>query len=601
MLGLALVLAGCGDPEDRGATVVASTNASDPASLVSALRESGTLAEATAAAHALLTRAGVPIVDVRGTAVGTATAPIVPYQRTPIQLLQIAGEARARTTRLTLEETAALLEALGFPLAPLATVADDLRVGAPDSLASAGDDGAATGEPAPAAARSMLPQVEALLPQAEVREAQRALEEAERQMEARLREVPAAMRPQVEAQLRDHLAETRRSLAAVSGGGAPPSPRRSTRATADPERDARVAGANLARVLRHLVLDARERPDDPDTWPARALDALAQAELPAVDLGSPHVDPAQLRWGLLEMELLSAVFARVAEPGPLAALPRSGATFHFAALQAPPNPCGVLQQAVSGLDGATGVAAGWGVKKAGGKVGDALVKAYGPQGTEKVLKQLQLFSQILALAEFYAMGGVEVTLLTEDPTHKVVEGSPGRKARFQARAGVDRDLADAYEELMRDLDPAGVRQIMSDCGKMLGLPSFESPESLRDKVKDWRIEWDVEVQPEGLATWSLADNALTLKGATVMPLQSTGRGTGTAVLTVDIGEERKQIHEDRSSRQRTGHVRVTAKVKSSEPPPASTFIPNRVPIGEIVGLTGGLIRELATPESQATL
>jgi hypothetical protein len=597
-----LALSGCIETTPTARTAGTELETADPMYLVAAIRNAGTLADATAATHAVFFRSGIAVVDREGTALGPPVEAAAPYHRTSMQLVTVAAEARANQTRLTLQQTAILLELLGFSLSELADAVEQRRsTGTP----SQANDGQGAVQNRSAQSTEVLPTPAA----PEAQEALRALEQAEREIEVQLREVPPAMRAQVRAQIRA-------SKAALNGlGQSSPSASSRERGGSHAMLPAPSdAGMRLASLLRSLVLEARDHPDDPRNWPIQVLEALASTDRPATDLGSVDVAPDRLHWGLLELELLTAALVRGSVQPALAGAPTPRAAVRFASL-GEANPCGKLKQALSGL-GAVGATAQWGVNQAGGEIASAFIDAYGPAGAGEAIDKLQVFSQLIGLAEFYALAGVHVEVLTESPTHKVVTGESPKQAKFRARAGIDPEVTEEYEELMRSIDPSGLRELVADCGPIFGIPTFDTPSGIADQVKDWRIDWDIDVQPEGLATWKLADNDISGKGRIVTPLQMGSPGTGVASFTMDIGEEERELHERKhqDSHEKTGFVRATAKVKSSKPPSVDVIMGltvgaltgNVVAVGKaavsgVVEMSTGLVRELVMPKSHAIL
>ncbi|MDF2670777.1 MAG: hypothetical protein K0R67_3083 [Paenibacillus sp.] len=295
------------------------------------------------------------------------------------------------------------------------------------------------------------------------------------------------------------------------------------------------------------------------------MHALAQEQIPAIDLASDEWLPHEYRLTNLELQVFLGTFYQ--------AFPvekqTSSLTNWFRQFS------NVASAAVP-LPGACSYAKDWFVnagKQSGqgtiATIGVGLVNILAQELTgmgisklgnalSKVVTALSASLKVVKLAALY--WSVEITVeATPETVHKPNSKEADKEIVYTATAGVNEVK---YQEYLTEWNSNQVVRDIKDCLSFAGIPMPTDTGDIAADVDKWSVEWDL-VQGGGHATFGLDKNKFDQVGQLQMMLKRTSAIKGEAKLVVDLEREDTKDHK---GTERTVPVTVKAVLETSAPP-----------------------------------
>jgi hypothetical protein len=368
-----------------------------------------------------------------------------------------------------------------------------------------------------------------------------------------------------------------------------------------PVGDALVAGVAAA------VNASLGAPDDPASFPALFVAAMAQKQSPPVNLADASTRGDQVRLGLLDAEVLITGLTRKLRadtaPGDAGAPTDDGGTADADSMLAAVTDCSSFKESL----GLFGVPAGMAVDKVSDKTQELLIKtALEKAGVttaeattefiSKALGKLKLALNVLRLAGFYMNASID---LSSDapmiPVHRPAPEDPDRYLHYTARVHVDTDAyakAFSASDVQRDL-------ALDDCLRQLGLPVPPTSAQLAADADKWRVAWDI---PTGGGVHGEWDSTAHWTSKTFENVVT--RSTPTEVVDKDVPvhlvDELGPGH--RGDLISDGKLTVTASINASQAPSIETFLSAAASLPlAIADLAMGWFQTVVQPKASLTL
>lgn len=287
----------------------------------------------------------------------------------------------------------------------------------------------------------------------------------------------------------------------------------------------RQPGKVMATYLGDLLKVERKQPNAARAFIPMFLDAMARQRTPGTNLVK-GVEPSAVPVNALEEILILVSFERFIPKRK--AKTRNRTAGNPAARSFPVNrankPCSTLLDGVinkSGRDGANWAdkkvvkegfknniikpGLGWGVGKVlglmyPGEFWADLVK----WATKKVLDRILSFLKVAKIAiEIYktavALTSTTMTVEAAETSREQPEGiGPPDFSDFTAYAGVDEETARQY---MEEIGNLGIRDAISDCMKVVGLPAPFWADQIVDELEKFKVEWELKNPNQDRYNW----------------------------------------------------------------------------------------------------
>jgi len=582
--------------------------------LADALVQSRDLRAAVGTTREVLARGGVGTWDGSTMLVVPVGTP-ASFAATPMETVHMAMEARRKGSmaRMDMAEFAQMLEAFGWPFEdanPRAKADKPLLAGVAEedgeawrTATAAAIDATRAAQEADRAAREAAAQAERERIMGPVQARRDAIRAEQEEANALLAATPRgqqdrrdALRERIEVAnqaaraQRDEYDAARRQWQQASEVRSARDKAVLDLQWAEREVEARVgpdyqAGAEMMALLADWVQEAMAHPEDPRSFTPLFLAEMARRQDAPVDLSGGHrVSPledyedqphaasgprsTQLRWTLLEMELFVAALHRNGAAPAASAFRGEGAAGRLAGWLLPAahaaTPCSDIKDAAGGGWGeAQTIAAG----EAGGFLsGGVFGKYFGEAGGNAVgnaMSATNTVGKIIKLAAFYQHE--QVTVEVDQPlVHKPIDY--WKRVTFTAKAGVDPEDLEAYEELSEKM--SGADQALRDCLGWAGFPSTSTIAEVAKDAENWRIDWSLRGGHSPHVEWSPRDNDLDFSGGRqTTNLKRTSPSSAEAKFVIRVKDERR--HE---GPQRKVQAWVRASVDASGGPPFGSLV-----------------------------
>ncbi|MEZ4220375.1 MAG: hypothetical protein R3B13_05545 [Polyangiaceae bacterium] len=226
-------------------------------------------------------------------------------------------------------------------------------------------------------------------------------------------------------------------------------------------------------------------PEEPTSFAILFIAASNQLQKPRANLSLAEQDLDFVRFSLLELELLSAAFARVSAP--LDPQPLAGSA----------TACGEIKKHLGILDQGAKI----GMSEAFGQwktaVVEALEETFGSQaanlgkGFFKALDVVKVGTKLWKVVQYFRYGKLALSIDTPNPTKKPRKTSGKKFGKLTARAGVDQKAYDDYKKWLSHETQKTLSQI-SDCFAYLGLPQKTDINDVAKDAANWRVSWNIE-------------------------------------------------------------------------------------------------------------
>ena len=368
-----------------------------------------------------------------------------------------------------------------------------------------------------------------------------------------------------------------------------------------PFREGATPGEHLIQFLSVWIQGAQLEPNDPHSFTPLFLNEMAKRQTPSINLADGKASAERVYWTMLEIELFTAAFDRVAQKESM--LPRTPRAFQVSfvePVQDSSRPVALLQsdycaKLKKNLGSFTGQVEGVLIKLSFEETLKKIITDVVGEGPDKNVKDaydvIKIVNKIANLVTLYNSVNIAVTIAGDDTVHKPAPDEQDQYKQFDALVTV----TDTDED-----------SAVGDCLQLLGLPPPESPKDIAAKLDNWRVEWAlVEGSPEH-ARISAAATGTDTSGQQQLPLKRTGDASGEATMYVQIVEEGVSNHQ---GEQETADVVAKAELETSEMLKLETLV-SAVKVkknfwlgvaGPIVDVAAGFIQEMAQPKSFATL
>jgi hypothetical protein len=375
--------------------------------------------------------------------------------------------------------------------------------------------------------------------------------------------------------------------------------------------DANIPPENqLVPFFSEWVRNARLHPNDDASFTPLFLAEMAKRKKISIDLMSNAYDPQQLRFSLLELQLIAGAFDRLLPHGKLLSSADNGLMFGSVAYAA--EPCSDAKTWLGDKGGdAWQLALEAGQIKlsdgVGASLGAALKKlGMSEAGTDKFAKgmtSLGIVSKIWKLISIYQDGKVAVTLESKNPMQKSLPSEKEQLTAYRATAGVSDEDWKAYKD---DLGSSDTLRSLRDCFGVVGLPTLPDLGDLAKDSANWSVEWKLpEGSPEN-GFISLDKNKFYLPGQLQMKLESDGDHSASSLLVVDLTPQKS---DSRKGKKLQTKLTAEASLHTSSPPSLGTFV-NAIKGGfgdllsladALVEIAGGWIQDMFQPKAYTTL
>lgn len=378
-----------------------------------------------------------------------------------------------------------------------------------------------------------------------------------------------------------------------------------------PFAEGRDPALTMQSAIRKWVLAAQEKPKLEGSYVPLFMQAMAQRQVPAVDLTAEDWDPADYRLTHLEFEMFLGAFIQ--------ALPSESRTASLWERLLGEKAYAEENTAVcSNLKSWLG---DWGTRQ-GGDAGAVkfTVESIGILVAELTGKGVEVLSQLVAgvilpiismalkllkLAMLY--WSVDVTLeATPGELHRPASNEAGSEIAYLAKVGVNEAKYKAYVEGWSNTPLA---KKIKDCLSTFGFPVPSDTGELAADVDRWSVEWNLFQNGGPHATIGQSKNKFELLGQLQMKVNRTSDIAGEAKLIADVAKEQVKDHD---GEERTGTVVARAQVETSAPPAIGTFL-NAYKVGEgaaksgimdllaltdtLLDVLAGWYQEMVTPEA----
>lgn len=196
--------------------------------------------------------------------------------------------------------------------------------------------------------------------------------------------------------------------------------------------DGKTSGQVVIEALAVWTQAALAKPSDPTAFAVLFIAANNQLQSPRANLSVVDQDPDLVRFSLLDLELLSAAFDRIATSDPK---PVAGAT----------GPCSIASSSYGQWDQVIKIGTN---EAADHVVGKAIEKVGGSAagGISKGLSVVKIGTKLWKFAQLMRYGTLELTIDSDDPTDKPLPSDATKLGKVTAHGGVDKQ---AYDELAK--------------------------------------------------------------------------------------------------------------------------------------------------------
>ncbi|WP_133257512.1 hypothetical protein [Paenibacillus montanisoli] len=316
--------------------------------------------------------------------------------------------------------------------------------------------------------------------------------------------------------------------------------------------------------IRDWVKAALEDPNQPGAHAPLFLQAMANQQLPAIDLTAEDWDPTEYRLTYLEMEVFLGAFIQALPQEQKQAtglLEWLGGETAYAADA--PGPCTYAKEWFTKLGEKNGVGTLTGfnigiinqlASALTGKAIDALGELVGT-----VMSVVGLAMKVMKLGMLYWSIEVKVEP-TPGMVHKQAPDEADQEITYVATAGVNEQK---YKSYLDGWSATPLAKQIKDCLSFAGLPMPTDTGEIAADVENWSVEWDL-VQGGGThALIGLDHNNFDYKGQLQMKLQRVDKIKGQAKLVVDVTDEKVKKHE---GKEKIATVTARAVVETSAPP-----------------------------------
>jgi hypothetical protein len=359
------------------------------------------------------------------------------------------------------------------------------------------------------------------------------------------------------------------------------------------------AGDQVVDFLGLWVTEARAAPEDPRNFAPLFLAAMAERQVPAIDLATGAADPNAIHFTLLDLQVLAAAFDRATKLDTAV----TGRRTLLAATD--PGPCTQFKKRLGTFGEIGSVVADESLSKALEKTLEAM-HGEDAVAVQHLFDAVAIAGRIWKLIAFYLSGKVSVTLLSDDPQHKQAPSEAHQQAGFEARAGVS---AEDYRRYQEEIGAASAddRAGMIDCFDVLGIANWGEPTRLAREVENWRVEWRI-INPDGTTHDSKEhvslvrgnNDSLFSNGHLRQRMVRDDTTSAHAILVATLTDEKRNGHLGRIE---SATLTTRAELITSGVPDLSTLATAATGalgiIESLVELAAGWIQEALPPKAYA--
>lgn len=316
--------------------------------------------------------------------------------------------------------------------------------------------------------------------------------------------------------------------------------------------------------IRDWVSAAQDDPDQPGAHAPLFLQAMAQQQLPAVDLTVVDWEPTEYRLTYLEMEVFLGAFIQALpqeQQRTTGLLDWLGGGVAYAADA--PGACTYAKEWFSkiGEKNGVGTLTSFNIGLIGQLVSTLTGLAIEALGelVETVMSVFGLALKVMKLGMLYWSIEVKIEPAPGE-LHKQAPDEADQKITYIATAGVNEKKYKAY---LDGWSATPLAKDIKDCLSFAGLPMPTDTGEIAADVENWSVEWDL-VQGGGThALIGLDKNKFDFKGQLQMKLERVDKIKGQAKLVVDVTDEKVKNHEGKG---KIATVTARALVETSAPP-----------------------------------
>lgn len=314
--------------------------------------------------------------------------------------------------------------------------------------------------------------------------------------------------------------------------------------------DGKTSGQVVVEALAAWTQAALAKPDDPTAFAVLFIAANNQLQSPRANLSLVDQDPDLVRFSLLDLELFSAAFDRIATSDPA---PVAGAT----------GPCSIASSSYGQWDQVIKIGTN---EAADHVVGKAIEKVGGSAagGISKGLSVVKIGTKLWKFAQLMRYGTLELTLDSEDPTDKPLPSDATKLGKVTAHGGVDKQ---AYDELAKWKGTQDAINEINACLEYLGLPTKTDISDVAKDAGNWRVSWSIE---KGSGTEVLFKRGQEFKILSRLENPLTQVSPTEATNTVEF-EIMPQLSSVKEGTKRTRHAVFSGQLRRGKVPEADTL------------------------------
>ncbi|MCA9598411.1 MAG: hypothetical protein KC776_34095 [Myxococcales bacterium] len=315
--------------------------------------------------------------------------------------------------------------------------------------------------------------------------------------------------------------------------------------------DGKTSGQVVVEALAAWTQAALANPDDPTAFAVLFIAANNQLQAPRANLSLVDQDPDLVRFSLLDLELLSAAFDRIAtsEPKPLA-----GAT----------GPCSIASATYGQWDQVIKIGTNEAADHVIGKAIEKVGGSTSASGISKGLSVVKIGTKLWKFAQLMRYGTLELTLDSEDPTDKPLPSDATKLGKVTAHGGVDKQ---AFDELAKWKGTQDAINEINACLEYLGLPTKTDISDVAKDAGNWRVSWSIE---KGSGTEVLFKRGQEFKILSRLENPLTQVSPTEATNTVEF-EIMPQLSSVKEGTKRTRHAVFSGQLRRGKMPELDTL------------------------------
>jgi hypothetical protein len=303
---------------------------------------------------------------------------------------------------------------------------------------------------------------------------------------------------------------------------------------------------SMMEFLSVWTTQALKDPSDPASVAILFIAANNQLQSPRANLAYPKQDLRNVRFSLLELELLASAFDRAAAPL---------TTYADTA-----SPCPPLLRALGLSNGlARGVQSGL-TSKLVSEIGRQHWGDDGAKNATRALSALRIAAKIWKLVEFMRKGILTLTLDSESPARKPLPNAAEKLGKLTAHAGVDKAEYDGYMRALGEVGSA-TYEAVQECTRAWGIPTITDITNVAADLDSWRVSWDITDGGGTQVQWKRGQLPK-YSSRYENQLQRTSPTEGTNSVEFEI---MPQLSSSEVGRERQRRARFTAQLRRGKP------------------------------------